>query len=172
MSDDPANGTPADVREDACAEEGKLSSSRGCLCFLPLLGVVTGFGLGLVLTLLTPSEQWTSVANSFFMLLFGVLGWAAGMVFQGVQLHCGGTRRLDRASRGRYAKWGVPVLALAFVAVFLLAKGYLVLYFLVVFLIATMFAGEIGWGDPLALVYVSRAYRGRDLGEGEGESEH
>lgn len=141
-------------RESANGAGDRASGERVWPCFRPIAPIVVGFALGLLLVIALPKEGWRSIASSFFMLLFSLMAWALDTALgHGVQLHCGGGRPLDRRARLRYAFCGVLVLALTIVAVLALANEWVVFYFGVVLVIAAVFVGEVGWGDPMWLVF-------------------
>jgi hypothetical protein len=87
----------------------------------------TWAGAGLVLAVVTRFE-----ADAPFPLVFGVLGFAAGVVFSALLALAERRRRFDQMSLPRFAAWG--------------ATGGL--------LLSALFArtASLGWGDVLAIV--------------------
>ena len=126
---------------------------RGIQCFYPVLGIVLGFVLGWALHFAVPKPpneaEFVDVATRLLMVLFGLLGWAAGIVFDNRKLHCGGTKELDDLTKKRYLPLFLIGLVLLILATVFLATTRLGFYFATILLILLALAGEIGWGSPL-----------------------
>lgn len=121
-------------------------------CFIPLGGLVSGFALGWAIHVLViqPGRLIDDIATRLLMLVFGVVGWAAGLVLDRRKLHCGGAQKLDGAASARYRRWGLVFLWLLVLSAALVNRGSweYCLYFFVIFVLLALLAGEIGWGDP------------------------
>jgi peptidoglycan/LPS O-acetylase OafA/YrhL len=129
------------------------SEQRGVQCFYPTLGIVLGFALGWALHFAVPKPpdkaEFVDVATRLLMVLFGLIGWGAGIVLDNRKLHCGGTKELDPVTKKRYLPLFLFGLVLLILATVFLATTKLVLYFATVLLILLVLIGEIGWGSPL-----------------------
>lgn len=132
--------------------------NRGLRCFFPTLGILIGFALGWVLHFIIPTPPsaatYIDAATRFFMLLFGLFGWAAGTILDGRKLHCGGTKGLDDAAKRRYQLGALVILALLVLAVAFLATARLSFYFATTLLLLCLLSGEIAWGAPLRVFSV------------------
>jgi len=129
------------------------SGQRSIQCFYPTLGIVLGFALGWALHFVVPKPpdeaEFVDVATRLLMVLFGLIGWGAGIVLDNRKLHCGGTKKLDDVTKKRYLPLFLCGLVLLILATAFLATTKLVLYFGTVLLILLLLVGEIGWGSPL-----------------------
>jgi peptidoglycan/LPS O-acetylase OafA/YrhL len=129
------------------------SQQRGIQCFYPVLGIAVGFALGWALHFAVPKPpneaEFVDVATRLLMVLFGLVGWAAGIVVDNRKLHCGGTKELDELAKKRYVPLFLIGLALLILATVFLATTRLTFYFATILLILLVLVGEIGWGSPL-----------------------
>jgi len=129
------------------------SRRRRIQCFYPILGIVLGFILGWALHFAVPKPakeaEFVDLATRLLMVLFGIIGWAAGIVRDKRKLHCGGTQDLDAVTKKRYFSLFLFGIALLILATVFLATTRLALYFATILLILLVLTGEIGWGSPL-----------------------
>ncbi len=129
------------------------SKQRRIQCFYPILGIVLGFALGWALHFAVPKPpkeaELVDIATRLLMVLFGIIGWAAGIVRDKRKLHCGGTKELDAVSKKRYFTLFLFGLVFLILATVFLATTRLVFYFATILLILLVLVGEIGWGSPL-----------------------
>jgi peptidoglycan/LPS O-acetylase OafA/YrhL len=125
---------------------------RRIQCFYPILGIVLGFALGWALHFAVPKPpkeaEFVDIATRLFMVIFGIIGWAAGIVRDKRKLHCGGTKELDAVTKKRYFTLSLFGLAFLILATVFLATTRLVFYFVTILLILLVLVGEIGWGSP------------------------
>jgi len=130
-------------------------------CLTTLSGISVGFALGWVFHFIVPSDGSVSfdAATRLLMFFFGIYGWAfTEVVGHDRQLHCGGTKPQDAASRQRYWKWGTIWIATAFLAVGFISSGHLYLYFFAYLVLIFLLIGEICWGDPKRLFTIASGW--------------
>ena len=122
-------------------------------CLAPIIGVIVGFGLGVLVAKSVPS-QWQSGELAFWAprllgLVASVYFWGIGTLARGNRLYCGGLMRMSDSDKTRY--WiGGTIAFFAYTGLMLTyANAHLLGYLVLMFLLLAAFVGEVGWGRPL-----------------------
>src|SRR5439155_12302095 len=97
-----------------------------------------------------------------FMLIFGIFGWAVATVVEGKKLHCGGTKKIDAATRTKYRWQSAIAVFLILLAPVLLLSGAWYLYFPLMFFLVTCFVAEVGWGNAFWILDLTKSTSNQD----------
>jgi hypothetical protein len=126
-------------------------------CLAPVIGIFAGVLVGWFLHFVVGPSPITDFAVRLFEVIFGIVGWAfTTILISQKKLHCGGTQRLDQATRSRYVVWGIMLLTLIVLAPVLLITRMWFLYFPCMGVLTFCFVGEIISGSPTkAFTYLS-----------------
>jgi hypothetical protein len=123
-------------------------------CLAPVIGIFLGSLLGWIIDALVHPIGFASFAVRLFMLIFGIFGWAVATVVAGKKLHCGGTQRIDTATRQKYGWQSALAVFFVILAPMLLMTHLWYFYFPVMFILFACFIGEVGWGNAFRILGV------------------
>lgn len=125
---------------------------RPIVCLLPMLGVLAGFGLGIVFVLMLPNAWEFGFEAVWFPRWLGVVAslilWSMFTIYRGRSLHCGGFEPISSSDKFKYMVAGVCVFIGYTGMIFAFAYAAAEIFVLLVFLFLVIFLSEVGWGNP------------------------
>ena len=127
-------------------------------CMKPLLGVLVGFGLGLLAALYVHPD-WEETFHGFMFprwlgLNFSIVLWGVGTLSRRRQIHCGGLNPMTNDDAARYGLIGMVVIFVLVASVFAYAFAQTLWFVVLTVLLLLMVLSEVGYGKPWAFINV------------------